>query len=99
MKYTLFFNLTLFSNLISLYPTYGGSNPGVQAEITHSLKKELNLICGCALARHSSAFASLSVSWFRYCVNLKFDTLLATIAAFSMFLLLIRNELLRMSAK
>lgn len=46
---------------LSLYPTYGGSNPGVQAEITHSLKKELNLICGCALARHSSAFASLSL--------------------------------------
>ncbi|CAH9090983.1 unnamed protein product [Cuscuta epithymum] len=46
---------------LSLCPTYGGSNPGVQAELTHSLGNELNLICGCALARHSSAFASLSL--------------------------------------
>ncbi|CAN4102979.1 unnamed protein product [Withania somnifera] len=46
---------------ISLCPTFGGSDPGLQADITHSLKEELNIICGCALASHSSAFASLAL--------------------------------------
>ncbi|VFQ80671.1 unnamed protein product [Cuscuta campestris] len=45
----------------SLCPTYGGGNPGVQAELTHSFKNELNITCGCALARHSSAFVLLSL--------------------------------------
>ncbi|XP_060190722.1 uncharacterized protein LOC132619996 isoform X2 [Lycium barbarum] len=46
---------------LSVCPTFGGSSPGLQAEITHSLKEELNIICGCALATHSSAFASLAL--------------------------------------
>ncbi|KAL8131847.1 hypothetical protein AgCh_007672 [Apium graveolens] len=47
---------------VSLNPTFGGSNPGVRAEIVHSVREELNLICGCALATHPSAYASVSVS-------------------------------------
>ncbi|KAL7186168.1 hypothetical protein ACSBR2_028006 [Camellia fascicularis] len=46
----------------SVCPTYGGSNPGLQAELIHSVNEELNLICGCAFMAHPSAFASLSVS-------------------------------------
>lgn len=46
---------------ISVCPTFGGSSPGLQADITHSLKEGLNIICGCALASHSSAFASLAL--------------------------------------
>lgn len=46
---------------VSLNPTFGGSNPGVRAEIVHSMKEELSLICGCALATHPSAYASVSL--------------------------------------
>ncbi|KAH6764928.1 epstein-barr nuclear antigen [Perilla frutescens var. frutescens] len=46
---------------LSLCPTFGGSCPGVHMEVTHSVKDELNLSCGCALATHPSAFASVSV--------------------------------------
>ncbi|KAK2986547.1 hypothetical protein RJ640_004297 [Escallonia rubra] len=46
---------------ISLYPTYGGGNPGLRAELIHSVKEELSLICGCALMTHPSAFASVSL--------------------------------------
>ncbi|XP_047271513.1 uncharacterized protein LOC107878575 isoform X2 [Capsicum annuum] len=46
---------------LSVCPTFGGSSPGLQADITHSLKEGLNIICGCALATHSSAFASLAL--------------------------------------
>ncbi|KAL7143466.1 hypothetical protein ABFS83_08G192800 [Erythranthe nasuta] len=45
----------------SLCPTFGGRCPGLRMELTHSVKEELNLICGCALATHSSAFASVAV--------------------------------------
>ncbi|KAL0320592.1 UNVERIFIED_CONTAM: hypothetical protein Sradi_5320700 [Sesamum radiatum] len=45
----------------SLCPTFGGSCPGLRMELTHSVKEELNLICGCALVTHPSAFASISV--------------------------------------
>ncbi|CAL5342049.1 hypothetical protein CsSME_00026544 [Camellia sinensis var. sinensis] len=45
----------------SVCPTYGGSNPGLQAELIHSVNEELNLICGCAFMAHPSAFASLSL--------------------------------------
>ncbi|XP_027062129.1 uncharacterized protein [Coffea arabica] len=45
----------------SLCPTFGGSNPGLRAEFTHSLKEELSLICGCALVDRPSAFASVSL--------------------------------------
>ncbi|KAL0328402.1 UNVERIFIED_CONTAM: hypothetical protein Scaly_2272800 [Sesamum calycinum] len=34
---------------------------GLRMELTHSVKEELNLICGCALVTHPSAFASVSV--------------------------------------
>ncbi|KAE8713024.1 BES1/BZR1-like protein 4-like [Hibiscus syriacus] len=44
----------------SLFPTFGGSNPGLQTEVVHTMKEDLNLICGCALAAHPSAFASIS---------------------------------------
>lgn len=54
---------------ISLNPTFGGSNPGVRAEIVHSVREELSLICGCALATHPSAYASVSVSIFVSVVN------------------------------
>lgn len=46
---------------VSLHPTVGGSNPGVKAEVVHSVNENLNLIGGCSLASHPSAFASLSV--------------------------------------
>ncbi|KAI3497180.1 hypothetical protein L1887_39606 [Cichorium endivia] len=45
----------------SLHPTIGGTNPGVKAEVVHSVNEDLNLIGGCSLASHPSAFASLSV--------------------------------------
>ncbi|KAF5728067.1 hypothetical protein HS088_TW21G00210 [Tripterygium wilfordii] len=44
----------------SLCPTFGGSNPGLRAELIHSMKEKLNLICGCSFATHPSAFASIS---------------------------------------
>ncbi|KAL9271646.1 hypothetical protein AKJ16_DCAP25073 [Drosera capensis] len=43
---------------LSLCPTLGGSNPGLQAELVHSVKEHLSLICGCSLKPCSSAFAS-----------------------------------------
>ncbi|KAK6154263.1 hypothetical protein DH2020_008511 [Rehmannia glutinosa] len=46
----------------SLCPTFGGSCPGLRMELTHSVKEELNLICGCALVTHPSAFASVAVA-------------------------------------
>ncbi|KAF4386878.1 hypothetical protein CsatB_012014 [Cannabis sativa] len=46
---------------VSLYPTLGGSNPGVRAELIHSVKEHLNLICGYALTAHPSAYASVSI--------------------------------------
>ncbi|KAF5730754.1 hypothetical protein HS088_TW19G00350 [Tripterygium wilfordii] len=45
---------------LSLCPTFGGSNPGLQAELIHSMKEKLNLICGCAFSAYPSAFASIS---------------------------------------
>ncbi|XWS27356.1 hypothetical protein CRYUN_Cryun26dG0108200 [Craigia yunnanensis] len=44
----------------SLCPTFGGSNPGLRAEVIHTVKEDLNLICGCALVSHPSVFASIS---------------------------------------
>ncbi|KAL6561722.1 hypothetical protein OROMI_017323 [Orobanche minor] len=51
------------SRLLTLFlcPTLGGSCPGLRMELTHSVKEELNFICGCALVTHPSAFASVSV--------------------------------------
>uniref|UniRef100_A0A2P2LHN2 Uncharacterized protein n=1 Tax=Rhizophora mucronata TaxID=61149 RepID=A0A2P2LHN2_RHIMU len=48
----------------SLCPTFGGSNPGLRAELIHSVNDQLSLICGCAYMTHPSVFASLSVSCF-----------------------------------
>ncbi|MBA0822843.1 hypothetical protein Goarm_019621 [Gossypium armourianum] len=47
----------------SLFPTFGGSNPGLRTEVIHTVKEDLNLICGCAVVAHPSAFASISVSY------------------------------------
>uniref|UniRef100_A0A2P2LHN1 Uncharacterized protein LOC8270411 isoform X1 n=1 Tax=Rhizophora mucronata TaxID=61149 RepID=A0A2P2LHN1_RHIMU len=47
--------------LASLCPTFGGSNPGLRAELIHSVNDQLSLICGCAYMTHPSVFASLSV--------------------------------------
>ncbi|XP_010242170.1 PREDICTED: uncharacterized protein LOC104586582 isoform X2 [Nelumbo nucifera] len=46
---------------LSICPTFGGSNPGLQAEVIHTVKDKLNLICGCAYASYPSAFASISL--------------------------------------
>ncbi|XP_076882949.1 uncharacterized protein LOC143531567 [Bidens hawaiensis] len=45
----------------SLQPTFGGSDPGLKAELVHSLNEELSLIGGCCLVSHPTAFASLSL--------------------------------------
>ncbi|XP_072968273.1 uncharacterized protein [Typha angustifolia] len=45
----------------SVCPTFGGSDPGFRAELIHSVKEELNLICGCSCTARPSAFASLSL--------------------------------------
>lgn len=50
--------------MVSVCPTFGGSNPGVRTELIHSVKEQLSLICGCALTTYPSAFASVSVSCF-----------------------------------
>lgn len=47
--------------MFSLNPTIGGSNPGIRAEIIHSVQENVNLICGCSLTTHPSAYASVSV--------------------------------------
>ncbi|XP_020572603.1 uncharacterized protein LOC110019322 [Phalaenopsis equestris] len=46
---------------LSICPTVGGNNPGLRAELVHSLKEKLSFICGLSCAAHSSAFASLAV--------------------------------------
>nr|XP_025610879.1 uncharacterized protein LOC112703579 isoform X2 [Arachis hypogaea] len=45
----------------SVCPTVGGSNPGLRAELIHSVKEKLSLICGCAFMSYPSAFASVSI--------------------------------------
>ncbi|VVA97657.1 unnamed protein product [Arabis nemorensis] len=45
---------------VSICPTFGGSNPGMKAEVIRSLTDDLNLICGYSLNAHPSAFASVS---------------------------------------
>ncbi|XP_057958274.1 uncharacterized protein LOC131151093 [Malania oleifera] len=45
----------------SVSPTFGGSSPGLRAELIHSVKEQLSLICGCALMAYPSAFASISI--------------------------------------
>ncbi|XP_078151374.1 uncharacterized protein LOC144546708 [Carex rostrata] len=49
---------------LSLCPTFGGSNPGLRAELIHSiysLKEDINVICGFASSTHPSVFASLAI--------------------------------------
>uniref|UniRef100_A0ACD5U1E1 Uncharacterized protein n=1 Tax=Avena sativa TaxID=4498 RepID=A0ACD5U1E1_AVESA len=46
---------------VSVCPTIGGSNPGIRAEVAHSLKEELNVMYGLSCSRHPSAFTSLSL--------------------------------------
>ncbi|KAK8457364.1 hypothetical protein SEVIR_3G173200v4 [Setaria viridis] len=46
---------------VSVCPTFGGSDPGIRAEFVHSLKEELNVMCGFSCSRHPSAFTALSV--------------------------------------
>ncbi|KAK4744512.1 hypothetical protein SAY87_010824 [Trapa incisa] len=46
---------------LSVCPTFGGSTPGVHAELIHYIKEDLNLICGCAFMAHPSAFASVAI--------------------------------------
>jgi hypothetical protein len=48
--------------MVSLCPTFGGTSPGLRAELIHSVKEQLSLIVGCAFVTHPSAFASISVS-------------------------------------
>lgn len=62
--------------MVSLCPTFGGSNPGLRAELIHSVKEELNLICGCAFTPHPSVFASISVSYYWHqCIFYNFQPL------------------------
>uniref|UniRef100_A0ACD5T888 Uncharacterized protein n=1 Tax=Avena sativa TaxID=4498 RepID=A0ACD5T888_AVESA len=44
---------------VSVCPTVGGSNPGIRAEVAHSLKEEVNVMYGLSCSRHPSAFTSL----------------------------------------
>ncbi|KAM3332334.1 hypothetical protein ACQJBY_027881 [Aegilops geniculata] len=46
---------------VSVCPTFGGSDPGVRAEVIHSLKEELNVMCGLSCSRNPSAFTALSI--------------------------------------
>ncbi|KAJ0977399.1 hypothetical protein J5N97_012873 [Dioscorea zingiberensis] len=45
----------------SICPTFGGSNPGLRAELVHSVKEKLSLICGYSGTAYPSAFASVSL--------------------------------------
>ncbi|KAL6618889.1 hypothetical protein ACP70R_034028 [Stipagrostis hirtigluma subsp. patula] len=46
---------------VSVCPTFGGNDPGIRAEFVHSLKEELNVMCGFSCSRHPSAFTALSL--------------------------------------
>ncbi|WVZ99359.1 hypothetical protein U9M48_044680 [Paspalum notatum var. saurae] len=46
---------------VSVCPTFGGSDPGIRTEFVHSLKEELNVMCGFSCSRHPSAFTALSL--------------------------------------
>ncbi|XP_074290165.1 uncharacterized protein LOC141616902 [Silene latifolia] len=45
----------------NLCPTIGGSDPGVRAELIHSVKEQLSLIYGCSCSTYPSAYASVSL--------------------------------------
>lgn len=46
---------------VSVCPTIGGNDPGIRAEVVHSLKEELSLTYGLSCSRHPLAFTSLSL--------------------------------------
>ncbi|WOL00745.1 hypothetical protein Cni_G09458 [Canna indica] len=46
---------------LSVCPTFGGSNPGLQAELIHSLEEKLTLSCGYSATAYPTAFASIAV--------------------------------------
>lgn len=69
LAYACFVNRMTYSFFFtSLQPTLGGNNPGLKAELVHSIKEELSLIGGCSLVSQPSAFASLSVSFLYSCL-------------------------------
>ncbi|XP_068658925.1 uncharacterized protein [Aristolochia californica] len=51
---------------LSICPTFGGSNPGMRAEIIHSIKEKLSITCGCSCASHPAAFASVAVGMSKF---------------------------------
>ncbi|VVB00335.1 unnamed protein product [Arabis nemorensis] len=72
---------------LSVCSTFGGSNPGMKTEVIHSLNDNINMICGCAITAHPSAFASLSFGRSKWNGNMgrtgivvRADTPLASIA-------------------
>ncbi|KAE8679077.1 hypothetical protein F3Y22_tig00111402pilonHSYRG00781 [Hibiscus syriacus] len=67
--------------MISLCPTFGGSNPGLQAEVIHAVKEDINMICGCSLAAHPSAFASISILPFSHLFRYYLSHLVAPAAS------------------
>ncbi|XP_078431206.1 uncharacterized protein LOC144703011 [Wolffia australiana] len=46
---------------ISVCPTFGGSNPGLQTEVIHSLEENISLVLGHFCATHPSAYASIAL--------------------------------------
>ncbi|KAF8715719.1 hypothetical protein HU200_026663 [Digitaria exilis] len=46
---------------VSVCSTFGGSDPGIRTEFVHSLKEEVNVMCGFSCSRHPSAFTALSL--------------------------------------
>ncbi|CAH8306204.1 unnamed protein product [Eruca vesicaria subsp. sativa] len=72
---------------LSVCSTYGGSNPGTKTELIHSLNDNINMICGCAMTAHPSAFASVSFGRSKWNGNIgrtgivvRVDTPLANVA-------------------
>ncbi|RID56690.1 hypothetical protein BRARA_F00118 [Brassica rapa] len=72
---------------LSVCSTYGGSNPGTKTELIHSLNDNINMICGCAMTAHPSAFASVSFGRSKWNGNIgrtgivvRVDTPLASVA-------------------
>ncbi|KAF6167392.1 hypothetical protein GIB67_020698, partial [Kingdonia uniflora] len=71
---------------VSMSPTFGGNDPGLRAELIHSVKEKLKLIYGCACTAHPSAFASVSVSDWHFLTIINF----AIIQVFCLCLLMDR---------
>ncbi|KAH0872765.1 hypothetical protein HID58_070127 [Brassica napus] len=63
------------------------NNPGTKTELIHSLNDNINMICGCAMTAHPSAFASVSFGRSKWNGNIgrtgivvRVDTPLASVA-------------------